>query len=189
MHPLFNSTNRILGLLLGWLLFSLALVYLVSEYTRANLIDCLFLFTPLYLLSLLFILPNFYVCQGLPLGQSSWSMIVASQALALIAAVVLWVLAADGYAVLLDNWIAEGRFTAINSEAMALNIGILVVQYDIFILLHYLYLAVERARNLEEAALKQKLLIAQAELQTLRATVAMLCSLTRTWARQPEFQS
>lgn len=171
MHPFFNTTNRILFLLVGWLALSFSFCSLISVTTGAILLDSLILFTPLYFLCLVFILPNYYVCRGLPLRQTPWATLLGSQFLTLIVIVTMWVLAGQAYAALLDAAAEQPRWDALFEESLYTNLAIVVIQFEIVMLMHYLFLAIEKTRNLEQAALKQKLLISQAELQTLRATV------------------
>ncbi len=175
MHPFFNSTNRILGLLAGWFLHTLLICGLISITYAVNMTDVLILFAPLYFLCLLLILPNYYICRGLPLEQTPWLMLAGSQTLTLIAVVTIWSLAGQGYAVFLngalDDVTEPSRFIELFDVSQLLNVTIVTIQYEIIVLIHYLFFAMEKARDFERAASQQKLLISEAELQTLKATV------------------
>ncbi len=175
MHPFFNTTNRILGLLAGWDLLVLLICGLISITYSVNMTDVLILFAPLYFLCLLLILPNYYICRGLPLEQTSWLMLAGSQALTLIAVVAIWSLTGQGYAVFLDGALDDvnesSRFIELFDVSQLMNVTIVIIQYEIIVLIHYLFFAMEKARDFEREALQQKLLISEAELQTLKATV------------------
>lgn len=171
MHPFFNSTSKVLVLLVGWLLFTCSIAGLISISTGARIVDCLILFTPLYFLCLIFILPNYYVCRGLPLRQTSWLTLLSSQALTLIVVVAMWVFAGEAYVAFLDNGLESPRWNSLFEQSLTINLAIVVLQFEIIVLIHYLFFAMEKTRDLEKAALQQKLLISQAELQTLKATV------------------
>lgn len=171
MHPLFNATNRVLVLLAGWLLLTGSICALLSITFTRPLVDCLILFVPLYLLCLIFILPNYYVCRGLPLGQTPWLMLLGSQLLTLIAIVGMWTLVGQLYAAVLDPAPETSRFKALFDVSQPMNLTIVAIQFEVMVLIHYLFFAIEKSRDLEQAALQQKLLISQAELQTLKATV------------------
>jgi len=144
---------------------------LISRIVDAAFLDCLILFMPLYFLCLIFILPNYYACKGLPLRETPWLKLIGSQALTLLVFVTIWVLAGEAYASLLAATIDRVQWGFLFSETLSTNLVIVVIQFEVIVLMHYLYLAMERTRDLEQAALKQKLLISQAELQTLKATV------------------
>lgn len=171
MHPFFNSTSKVLILLAGWLLLSGGIGGLISVSAGASIADCLILFVPLYFLCLIFILPNYYVCRGLPLRQTNWVTLLSSQALTLIVVVSMWVIAGRAYAALLDSDLEVARWYPLFEQSFTINLAIVVLQFEIVVLIHYLFFAMEKTRDLEKAALQQKLLISQAELQTLKATV------------------
>lgn len=171
MHPFFNSTNRALGLLSGWILLTLLICGLISVTYAVPTVDAVILFSPLYLLCLILILPNYYICRGLPLGQTPWLMLAASQMLALIAVIGIWSLAGRGYAVFLDETFASSEFVGLLDVSQVMNVTIVAIQYEIIVLIHYLFFAIEKTRDLEKAALQQKLLISEAELQALKAAV------------------
>lgn len=171
MHPFFNSTNRILVLLLGWLLLTASVCGLISITFASAMLDALILLMPLYFLCLILILPNYYICRGLPLGQTPWLMLLGSHALTLIAITTLWSLVGRSYGAALDSAVDLPRFAALFDTSQPMNLTIVIIQFEIIVLIHYLFFAMERSRDLEQAALQQKLLISQAELQTLKAAV------------------
>lgn len=171
MHPFFNSTNRILVLIAGWLSLTISICWLIGITFSRPFAECLILFTPLYFLSLVFILPNYYVCRGLPIGQTGWPMLLGSHLLTLIAIVGMWTLLGQIYAATLDSASESLRYATLFDASQPMNLTIVAIQFEVMVQIHYLFFAIEKSRDLEQAALQQKLLISQAELQTLKATV------------------
>lgn len=171
MHPFFNSTNRILGLLAGWLLLTFLVCGLISITYAAAMADAVLLFTPLYFLCLILILPNYYICRGLPLGQTPWLLLLGSQALTLLAVAGIWLFVGRAYSVFLDGMVEPARFVTLFDTSQLMSLTIVAIQYESIVFVHYLFFAIEKTRDLEQAALQQKLLISEAELQTLKATV------------------
>ncbi|PCJ27505.1 MAG: hypothetical protein COA96_03120 [SAR86 cluster bacterium] len=171
MHPFFNSINRVLVLLLSWAILTFSISALISSTTDASLLNCLILLTPMYFLCLIFVLPNYYVCRGLPLESTSWLMLLASHLLTLVVVVVMWIAVGEAYAGLLDTVLVNTNWDSLLGESLTINLAIVVLQFEIVVLLHYLFFAMEKTRNLEQDALRHKLLVSQAELNTLKATV------------------
>lgn len=171
MHPFFNRSNRVLFLLFAWSLLTLAVVSLLSMVTETPFSVNLQLFTPLYFLCLVFIFPNYYLCRGLPLRQTSWSMLAASHVLTLLVIAGLWFVVGRSYVTLLTEVSSAADWEVLFNNTLYINITMVIIQFIVVVLMHYLYFALERTQNLEQIALKQELLISQAELQTLKATV------------------
>ncbi len=170
MHPVFNSSLRFSGLVLVWLLLATGLSWVLSQAGNMAFNDSFILFAPLYFLTLLFIFPVYYVCRGLPLNDTSTVMLVASHGLTLLVILSLWSMLGTSYAASLSSFTESTQWSSYFESNALLNSGLLLLQLSLFILLHYLYFALDKARQLEKAALHQKLLLSQAELQTLRAT-------------------
>ncbi len=171
MHPFFSTTNRILMLLASWLILTISLCGLVSIVTAQIFMDSVILFAPLYFLLLLFILPNYYVCRGLPLGQTKIVTLLGSHGLTLLVTVAIWLVAGQSYVALLGYLTETQIWGSLFDDSLYINIALVILQFEMFVLIHYLLFALEKSSNLERAALQQKLLISQAELQSLKATV------------------
>ncbi len=150
---------------------SASVAALISLTLYVDLLDSMLLFIPLYSLLLFFIIPNYYACRGLPIRETPWLVLLGSHLLILGAITGMWMLAGQAYSLLLDSFVTEARWGGMFDRSLYINLSIVVIQFEIVGLIHYLYLALEKTTNLEQAALKQKLLISQAELQTLKATV------------------
>lgn len=171
MHPFFNSAKRVLLLLICALALVLGLCVFVSEIADIPLPQSLLLFAPLYFMTVLFIFPNYYICRGLPLGQSKLTSVLLSQTLALIVTLFLWSVISQIYVLVLESLSQATNWQQIFDDSQFINLALILSQYELMTLAHYLYLALEKSRQLERQALQQQLLIAEADLQSLKATV------------------
>ena len=150
---------------------SASVAALISITLDVDLLDSTVLVMPLYILLLIFIVPNYYSCRGLPIRETPWLVLLGSHLLILGVGTGMWMLAGEAYSRLLDSFVEQARWVSIFERSLYINLSIVIIQFEIVALIHYLYLALEATKNLQQAALKQKLLISQAELQTLKATV------------------
>ncbi len=171
MYPLFRTPNRIVAMLIGWCLFSAALSALVSGIADIPTGAGLLLFAPSYLLWLLFLIPNYYICRSLPLDTGDWTRVVGIQALVLMLTALIWALLGRGYALALDSLDPSSPWLDYYSAGLFPNLLVFAGQFEFFVLLHYLFIALRRGRDLEQQTLQQELLISKAELRALRATI------------------
>lgn len=171
MHPLFRTPNRVIALLVGWSLLSAGLSALVSGITDIPLARSLTLFAPMYFLWLLFLIPNYYLCRALPLDKGAWTTVIGTQTAILLATALIWALLGRGFALILDSFSESVPYLDYFSGALFTNLVIFAGQYEFFALLHYLLIALQRGRDLEQRALQQELLTSKAELRALRATI------------------
>lgn len=171
MHPLFSSSLRLSGLLLLWLLLATSVSWILGEIGASEFTDSFVLFAPLYFFSFVFILPVYYVCRGLPLSDTSTIMLIASHGLTLSVVLGLWSILGSSYASWLAEFSESQHWLEFYTSTTLFNYSLLSMLFGALVLLHYLYFALDRARQFEQAALEQKLLVSRAELQTLRATV------------------
>ena len=171
MHPLFNTSKKLLVLSVSWLVLAASICGLISAITSYCLVQTFILFAPLYFLCVLFILPNFYVCRGLPLGQTGILLLAVTQLLTVMVVVAGWMLIGQSYANYLESVASDIPWRSMFADTLFVNLTLIAIQYEIIVLIHYLFFALEKSKDLERAALQQKLLISQAELQSLKATV------------------
>lgn len=171
MHPLFNSPLRLSGLLLVWALLVTSISWVLSQANHLPFGDSLLLFAPPYFLALVFILPVYYICRGLPLNDTSILMLFASHLLTALVIMGIWSMLGNAFAGWLGSVTNSPQWLEYYGQATVLNNGLLFILLTVLVLLHYLYFTLEKTRHLEQAALQQQLLVSQAELQTLRATV------------------
>ena len=171
MYPLFRTPNRLIATLVGWSLFSAGLSTLVSGITDIPLARSLELFAPAYFLWLLFLIPNYYLCRALPLDKGAWTTVIGTQTVILFITALIWALLGRGYALILDSLSETVPYLDYFSRALFTNLVVFAGEYEFFVLLHYLFIALQRGRDLEQQALQQELLTSKAELRALRATI------------------
>lgn len=171
MYPLFRTPNRVIAMLVGWALFSAGVAALVSGVTGIALGPSLILFAPTYFLWLLFLIPNYYLCRSLPLDKGAWTTVVGTQTLILLFTGLVWALLGRGYALILEGLSESVPWLDLYSQGLFTNLVIFTGEYEFFVLLHYLLIALQRGRDLEQVALQQELLTSKAELRAIRATI------------------
>lgn len=172
MHPIINTLRKFLALMLVWAIVTTSLCALVALGSELSLGQSLLLYGPLYFLCVLFIFPNYYICRGLPLGaKGSKITFFGSHGLALAVALCTWYFIAIEHLVLLNSWQANPLWNRYFNQSLVINVLVVASLFELMVLAHYLYFALEKSRDLEKNALEQKLLISEAELQSLKATV------------------
>ncbi len=171
MYPLFRTPNRLIAMLVGWSLLSAGLSVLVSGITDVPTGRGLTLFAPTYFVWLFFLIPNYYMCRTLPLDKRAWTMVIATQTWILLALALIWALLGRGYALVLDSLADSVPYLAYFSEGLYSNLIVFAGQFEFFVLLHYLLIALQRGRDLEKRTLQQELLTSKAELRAIRATI------------------
>lgn len=171
MYPLFRTPNRVIAMLVGWALFSAGLSALVGDIAGIPLGSGLALFAPTYVLWLFFLIPNYYMCRTLPLDRGAWTRVIITQTWILLTMALLWALLGRGYALILDSFSDSVPYLEYFSQGLSTNLIVFTGQFEFFVLLHYLLIALQRGRDLEQQALQQELLASKAELRALRATI------------------
>ena len=171
MYPLFRTPNRVIAMLVGWGLFSAGLSALVSDIADIPLGRGLALFAPTYVLWLFFLIPNYYMCRTLPLDRGAWTRVLSAQTWILLTMALLWALLSRGYALILDSFGDSVPYLEYFSQGLSTNLIVFTGQFEFFVLLHYLLIALQRGRDLEQQALQQELLTSKAELRAIRATI------------------
>ena len=171
MYPLFRTPNRVIAMLVGLALFGAGLSALVSDIAGIPLGRGLALFAPTYVVWLFFLIPNYYMCRTLPLDRGAWTKVIFTQTWILVFMALLWALLGQGYALILDSFGNSVPYTEYFSQGLTTNLIVFTGQFEFFVLLHYLLIALQRGRDLEQQALQQELLTSKAELRALRATI------------------
>lgn len=169
MHPVFSSNRALQAIIVLWLALSFLLAFIVTEYSRAQLQDGLILFTPWYFLLLFFCLPNFYICDRLPLEHTRLPRLLSAQMASTIATVFIWLLIGFFWAKHPPDIAADDSLVIFKSS-MHINAAIGAGIYIGWIVFHYTWLVASGNEEDNSEKLRQKLLISQIELQVVRAT-------------------
>ena len=170
MHPVFSHIRNLLAVVGLWTVLSGLITYLMFFIQEIELHVALVLYYPLLYIFLFFCLANYYICLECPIGHTGFHRLVATQFMAVATTVLIWHAFGYIYILLLDqiypaNWLSYYRDSTT-------SLGVIgAILYCFWILAHYIYLMAQRHDAMQRAALEQKLLISQTELQAVKATV------------------
>lgn len=171
MHPLLKSPKTILLLFLLWLPFVASACGLQSIVTGQSFLNATILIAPPMFLELFILLSSWYVCRATPLDSKKTIIIILTHLLASGLMILIWMQVTMMYSEILvlirdnENW--RGYFN--QSYPFLFAQGILF--YFLAAAIHYLVLELEKTRKAEQRALENSLAVAQAQLNSLKATV------------------
>jgi sensor histidine kinase YesM len=169
--PLFRSRNHLvfLGLLGG--LLSGGIVFFFTAATQATVREAVLLLLPALALEMFLGLLTWYLCRFLPLEGPRLANTVAAHLLAGLSINFFWLASIYAYSQLLDLLFETRSWSVLFNRALFFLAGIGLGLYVVFILLHYLIMALEKTQAAEQEALEQKLSASQAELSSLKSTL------------------
>lgn len=170
MHPIFSSAKNLFAVAGLWLALSGMISYFLHLILGMSLQEALLLFTPFLFFYFFLCLPNYYLGMRLSIRQTNFLRLVSTQLIALATTVVIWLLLGFAYVYFLHKKTGLDWFT-LYWDSLALLGIIAAMLYCFWILAHYVYLMAEQHDVMMRADLQKKLLINQAELQTLKVTV------------------
>jgi hypothetical protein len=167
MQGPFGTRQGSLLYLLAWLLFGVALAWLLAAATGAAFGSSLLFALPLSLLyGVAAGFSSYYLCRVHPLGATAPWRVLAVFALAALSIAGLWTAAAGTWSDVLAG------SSAVWSRSLGATVfGLGLVLYGLCAVANYLAIAVGRARELETRELQAMLMARDAELRLLRAQV------------------
>jgi two-component system LytT family sensor kinase len=171
MHPYLRSAKQFLMVGLLWSPLCFWMVFLLGRTVEVTWWEAAIWALPPMGLELLIILSTWYLCRMT--SQNNWYMvkIIWTHISAALILNGLWLFLIMLYSSALDLIFKTETWKARYGEALPVFFAVGLSLYFIGILAHYLVLAVEKNRKIEEQVLKQSLLTSQAELKALKATV------------------
>jgi sensor histidine kinase YesM len=116
-------------------------------------------------------LGSFWICRAAPLELSRLLRVLGIQLVAALVSAIFWLVASQGWAVVLDRYGPLPGLAAKQAEAAPLLLGLGVVLYLLAAALHYLLGAFEASQEAERRALELEITSREAELRTLRAQI------------------
>jgi len=168
MHPLLESSRRMVGYLLAWVPLLALLVYVMWASGGMTWMDAAVVLAPSCLVYAFACLSPWYICGTLPLGPDRWQSLAMTFGMASTACSLVLV----GGAWLMASAIAQtGRMAGLEQRLhghLALLFGMGVLLYLLSAGLHYAALAVETSHEAERQAAEARMLAREAELQALR---------------------
>jgi sensor histidine kinase YesM len=170
MHPVF-TTPRVLFSIIGlWIALATLLTFAISRQLGLGFLPAAALFFPMMFFLFFFSISNFHISAHFGLENTRFYKLIAVQIIALILTIAIWLSCGAAYVQLLHR-INELPWSQIYQDSLltlALH-GSMV--YGFWILVHYLYFIAQKHDALKRAALENKLLISQTELQAVKAAV------------------
>jgi two-component system sensor histidine kinase AlgZ len=168
MHPLLESSRRMMLYLLAWIPLLALLVYVIWASGGMTWMDATAVLAPSCLVYAFACLSPWYICGTLPLGTERWQSLAMTFGMAATACSLVLV----GGAWLTASAIAQtARMAGLEQRLhghLALLFGMGVLLYLLSSGLHYAALAVETSREAERQAAEARTLAREAELQALR---------------------
>ena len=169
--PLFRSRRQFVFLGLLWGLLSAGIVFFFTTSTGATAREAVLFLLPPLVLEMFLGLFSWYLCRFLPLERPRLANTLAAHLLADLSINAFWLGVIFLYSGLLDLVFDSRAWSSLFNRSLFFLAGIGLGLYVIFVLLHYLSIALEKTQAAEQEALQQKLLASEAELNSLKSTI------------------
>ena len=171
MHPILAEWRRLAAYLAAWALLGILLAALLVTATPFGWLEATLFALPLAILYGFVGLGSFWICRAAPLELSRLLRVLGIQLVAALVSAIFWLVASQGWAVVLDRYGPLPGLAAKQAEAAPLLLGLGVVLYLLAAALHYLLGAFEASQEAERRALELEITSREAELRTLRAQI------------------
>ena len=171
MHPILAEWRRLAAYLAAWALLGVLLAALLVTATPFGWLEATLFALPLAILYGFVGLGSFWICRAAPLELSRLLRVLGIQLVAALVSAIFWLVASQGWAVVLDRYGPLPGLAAKQAEAAPLLLGLGVVLYLLAAALHYLLGAFEASQEAERRALELEITSREAELRTLRAQI------------------
>ena len=164
MHPILADRKRLALYLFTWCLLALLLALVVMEAGRAALGEAALLTFPPTIVYAFICLAAWYPARAMPLERARATSLLPTHLVAAMVLSGLWLLMFRAWA----RFLGKEAVDAVASRSHVFIVtGILL--YVIAVVFHYVLLAMERARAIEQREMNVKLLAREAELKALKA--------------------
>ena len=171
MHPILAEWRRLAAYLAAWALLGVLLAALLVTATPFGWLEAALFALPLAILYGFVGLGSFWICRAAPLELSRLLRVLGIQLVAALVSAIFWLVASQGWAIVLDRYGPLPGLAAKQAEAAPLLLGLGVVLYLLAAALHYLLGAFEASQEAERRALELEITSREAELRTLRAQI------------------
>ena len=171
MHPILAEWRRLAAYLAAWALLGALLAALLVTATPFGWLEATLFALPLAVLFGFVGLGSFWICRAAPLELSRLLRVLGTQLVAAVVSAIFWLVASQGWALVLDRYGPLPGLAAKQAEAAPLLLGLGVVLYLLAAALHYLMGAFEASQEAERRALELEIASREAELRTLRAQI------------------
>ena len=171
MHPILADWRRLAAYLAAWALLGVLLAALLVTATPFGWLEATLFALPLAILYGFIGLGSFWICRAAPLELSRLLRVLGTQLVAAVVSAISWLVASQGWALVLDRYGPLPGLAEKQAEAAPLLLGLGVVLYLLAAALHYLLGAFEASQEAERRALELEITSREAELRTLRAQI------------------
>lgn len=171
MHPILAEWRSLGSYLAAWTLLGGLLAALLVSAAPFGWLEATVFAVPLAVLYGFIGLGAFWVCRAAPLEISGLLRVLGTQLVAATISAIIWLVASQGWALLLDRYGPFPGLAATQTEAAPLLLGLGVAFYLLAAALHYLLGAFDASQEAERRALQLEITSREAELRTLRAQI------------------
>jgi two-component system sensor histidine kinase AlgZ len=171
MHPILAEWRRLGAYLTAWAMLGLLLAALLVTAAPFTWLEATLFAVPLTVLYGFVGLGSFWICRSAPLELPRLARAVGMQILAAVISSIFWLVASQGWALVLDRYGSLPGLAAKQTDAAPLLFGLGVVLYLLAAALHYLLGAFSASQEAERRALELEIASREAELRTLRAQI------------------
>ncbi len=170
MHPLLAERKRLVLYLVAWVPIAALLTALLTLSGSLAWWDASLLALPLAFFYAFLCLPAWYLCRAFPLDTTEWPRLIAMGLVASLMTAILWLILGESWAALLGRIYSPGieeQYVA----ALPLLLGLGEVMFLLSLVVHYLFIVFEAARDAEKRSLESQVLAREIELKVLKAQV------------------
>jgi sensor histidine kinase YesM len=150
---------------------SAGIVFFFTALTGATGWQSVLLLFPPLVLEMFLGLSSWYLCRSLSLERPRLANTLAAHLLANLLVNAFWLGTVFLYSLFLDQLFDSRSWSLLFSRSVFFLAGTGFGLYVIFILLHYLIMALEKTQAAEQEALQQRLLASEAELNSLKSII------------------
>jgi sensor histidine kinase YesM len=171
MHPFLKSLKSLFITIIFWLPIVVGVIFLNNMMTKINFASSAVLIFPGMMIELFILIANWYICKVISIQRSDTLNIIFRHTIIAMLINAVWLLIIYSYAAFLD-YLINGHSWSIyfkNSFPILVSTGLFF--YFLASLFHYLVLALEKTKNMEQKILENHLTTSQAELKSLKSTI------------------
>jgi two-component system LytT family sensor kinase len=171
MHPFLKSLKSLLITIILWIPIVISVIVLNSIMTKIDLGKSTLLIFPPMMVELFILIASWYICKAVSIQGSHIFNIIATHSI--IACIInsIWLLIIFFYSVLLDFIFNVQIWNSYYKTAFPILIATGFFLYFLACLFHYLILALEKTKNMEQKILENHLVTSQAEIKSLKSTI------------------
>jgi two-component system LytT family sensor kinase len=171
MHPFLKSLSSLFITILLWIPIIICVIILTHIMTEVNLSNSALLIFPAMMIELFILISNWYICKALPIRRSNIFDIIIRHSFTSFLINSIWLFIIFLYSVLLDFIFNTHLWNTYYKAVFPILVASGLFFYFLASLFHYLVLALEKTKNMEQKILANHLTSSQAELKSLKSTI------------------